>query len=849
MQPLLAEILNHPSDMLALLRKDDLTLVAANKNFENYFAVLGSESQGKAIFQVMGKDVSQEKRLSIARIINQRYFYLDQQLMPGHSLYFNWANTNEESCIVMRVSHPDQELASEQYSRLFQKNPAAIYKSTSAGKIISCNAAFAQLFGYKQTSQLTGRFTQTLYKNPEERLRFMQLLESRGQVLNYELELKRRDNSTAACLENAYIEQTPDGHEQISGILIDISEKNRMAKELSESEARYKILSQVSGESIAFVNDGVITDCNDQFAKLFAYDNTEQIKDQRLSLFLNRQDYSRVLTAIGVSTSHQVEVRTFRHDGQPVFLQIRGSHMHYHSQDTLVLVISDITARKKSEHALEQSVVRFRNLLEHSPTGIIILTNDHIRYVNYAACQLLDIEEEDAVFDRPFVKFIKPEFQEIFQKEIDAIRSGAEVEYREISLLNKRGIEVEVGIKSILTVYENKPSIQISLNSLAERRQLLQEQVRVRLIEEINTVLKTEIEEHKKTQQKLEVQQREAVEQRAKLESIINSTENLMMWTVDSKFRITTMNKNFAMWMQQFYNQELTLGTDIMKVLKNHVDKDFYQGQLQAFEMAFKGKPQQFEFALKNADNQTVWLQAFLNPVYMDKKLEQISCLIFDNTERKQIDRLVRDALKEKEVLLQEVHHRVKNNLQIISSILNLQSGYVKDADTLQILQESQQRIASMSYLHETLYRTADFSKLEFTKYIRTIVSSLVQSYSNNGTRVELLQEFDEVYLGIDQSIPCGLVVNELVSNAMKYAWHGRDKGKLNILLRQKPNNRIEITIADDGVGLPPSFHYAKTGSLGIQLVYTLVEQLDAKLDVKTNSKGTTFKMAFNRVS
>jgi two-component sensor histidine kinase len=275
---------------------------------------------------------------------------------------------------------------------------------------------------------------------------------------------------------------------------------------------------------------------------------------------------------------------------------------------------------------------------------------------------------------------------------------------------------------------------------------------------------------------------------------------------------------------------------------------DYYQGQLSAIDNAIKGRPQQFEFALLNTNNESIWMQAFLNPVYQGEELTGISCVMFDNTERRAVDRRVRDSLKEKEVLLQEVHHRVKNNLQVISSILSLQSSYVSDESTLRILQESQERIKAMSFIHETLYRTADFSKLEFTDYLKTIASNLVQSYRTADTLIQFEPILDTIYLNLDQSIPCGLIVNELMSNALKYAFKGRETGRLQLKLTQS-GEEIELVVSDDGVGLGDHFKYEKHDSLGIQLVYSLVEQLDGEMQVTSSAAtGTAFQLRFKRL-
>jgi two-component sensor histidine kinase len=204
-------------------------------------------------------------------------------------------------------------------------------------------------------------------------------------------------------------------------------------------------------------------------------------------------------------------------------------------------------------------------------------------------------------------------------------------------------------------------------------------------------------------------------------------------------------------------------------------------------------------------------------------------------------------ALKEKEILLQEVHHRVKNNLQVISSLMSLQKSFLKDPTLIQVLEESQSRIATMSYIHESLYRHTDFSSISFAEYLQRLSTNLIHSYSTPGCDVTLQSSFEDVYLTLDQAIPSGLIVNELVSNALKYAFKGRKKGV--VLLRvAKKDNMIEIEVRDDGVGLPEDLNLKNNKSLGLYLIQALVEQLEAELVVestKEGRKGSSFLISF----
>ena len=203
------------------------------------------------------------------------------------------------------------------------------------------------------------------------------------------------------------------------------------------------------------------------------------------------------------------------------------------------------------------------------------------------------------------------------------------------------------------------------------------------------------------------------------------------------------------------------------------------------------------------------------------------------------------ESVKEKEVLLKEVHHRVKNNLQVINSILNLQSSYVEDEETLQIIIESQNRIRSMSYIHESLYQTKDFSSISFDNYISNLIQNLVHSYQIHAEKTKLLLEVDKVELALDQAIPCGLILNELITNSLKYAYPEGQAGEIKIVVKEI-GGKVNISVQDFGIGLPENFKIEQSDSLGLSLVDTLIDQLDGELILKRES-GTEFLIIFEK--
>lgn len=204
----------------------------------------------------------------------------------------------------------------------------------------------------------------------------------------------------------------------------------------------------------------------------------------------------------------------------------------------------------------------------------------------------------------------------------------------------------------------------------------------------------------------------------------------------------------------------------------------------------------------------------------------------------------IESSLKEKEVLLKEIHHRVKNNLQIISSLLNLQSGYIKDKDSIEIFKESQNRVRSMALIHEKLYQSKDMSQIDFSEYVSELVSNLFSSYSLNSALITLHQNINDILLEIDIAINLGLIINELVSNAFKHAFPEGRKGNLYISIK-KDEHKYELIIEDDGIGFSSEIDFRKTESLGLQLIITLVEQIGGEIFLFSDN-GTKFVIKFN---
>ena len=254
------------------------------------------------------------------------------------------------------------------------------------------------------------------------------------------------------------------------------------------------------------------------------------------------------------------------------------------------------------------------------------------------------------------------------------------------------------------------------------------------------------------------------------------------------------------------------------------------------------------EFRWRHRNGRYLWAAGSIFPIYESAEDEQIhnvsmvQVVAQDITERKEAEEQIHASLEEKEVLLKEIHHRVKNNLQIISSLLHLQSARLDDESLIDAFQDSQHRIRSMALIHEELYKSADLARIDFRAYATRLVDNLIDSFGVSG-HIATTFDMDTSLLTIDRAIPMGLIVNELVSNALKYAFPADRRGTVRVELRfGESGDSFSLSVVDDGIGVPDDLDLESPETLGLRLVSSLVGQLKARL-VLDRSHGTAFRV------
>jgi two-component sensor histidine kinase/HAMP domain-containing protein len=290
--------------------------------------------------------------------------------------------------------------------------------------------------------------------------------------------------------------------------------------------------------------------------------------------------------------------------------------------------------------------------------------------------------------------------------------------------------------------------------------------------------------------------------------------------------------------------------SNIVKVTNKIIEGDFTQRVevISRDEVGFLAKSfNKMVERIENGNSEMDKINKELEIRVKDRTLElekALKSLQAENTERKKAEIEISKSLHEKEVLLKEIHHRVKNNLQIVSSLFFFQSKQISDPKMLDLFRDGQNRVKSMALIHEKLYQSGDLANIDFKEYIKKLANFLLQSYGVNQSKIKFKNNVHDVHLGVDTAVPCGLIINELVSNSLKHGLKDSDSGEIRIDMGYNENNKLILKISDNGSGIPKDFNLEKSESLGLRLVHNLTTQLNGEIKF-FNNNGTMIKLVF----
>ncbi|MBU2515377.1 PAS domain S-box protein [bacterium] len=348
-----------------------------------------------------------------------------------------------------------------------------------------------------------------------------------------------------------------------------------------------------------------------------------------------------------------------------------------------------------------------------------------------------------------------------------------------------------------------------------------------------------EIKEHKQAKQELK-------ESEEKYRELVQSSNSVIM-KFDPEFKITFINR-FA---RDFfgYSENEIIGKSMIGTVvpeSESTGRDLKKVMEKVFDNPKAYADNENENLRKSGER--VWVAWRNKGIYDNNgRFSGMLCMGYDITKRKQAEDQIKGALQEKETLLREIHHRVKNNMQVINSLLKLQSNYIEDPQAKSILKDCQSRVYAMSAIHETLHGSEKLSEINLKSYLSKITKTIFQTYLPDQSRVKLSCDIKNSPISINQASPLGLIINELLSNALKYAFPDDRAGEITVRMQKPENNKLELCVSDNGVGISKDIDWKNTRSLGLRLVRTLVEdQLEGSINMK-NENGTQFIINFNK--
>ncbi len=501
------------------------------------------------------------------------------------------------------------------------------------------------------------------------------------------------------------------------------------------------------------------------------------------------------------------ETIRLRKDGKQIDVSINISPIfdNYGNLVGVSAITRDITQSKKSELDLKESEEKFREVFNNANDAMFLHKLEdgepgNFFEVNDVACQTLGYSRNELLNMSPM--------------DIDAPETIAQIP-----------LVMENLLKAGKTTFE---AVQVTKDG-----ELLSVEVNAHIFtirgEEYILSISRDIRERKKAENALK-------ESEIKYRNIFENVQDIFYQT-DILGNIIEISPSVERY--SGYNPAELIGKPVETVYSNPEDRKNLlkkiekTGEVFGYELKLKTKSRELLYVSVNAH---FLFDSSKNPIGIEGSLRDI-------TERKNIEIQLKNSIKEKEMLLKEIHHRVKNNLMIISSLLNLQSRQIKDKASKDIFKESQNRARSMALIHERLYQSTDLKRIDFGDYIGSLSKELFHTYAGDLGHIELKVNVDDIFLDINTAIPLGLIVNELITNSLKHAFPEGKMGEINIDFHPQ-DDHFEFSVKDNGIGFPKDLDFHNTNSLGMQMVTSLTDQIDGEIELN-RSQGTEFKITF----
>lgn len=608
----------------------------------------------------------------------------------------------------------------------------------------------------------------------------------------------------------------PGDRTGVGGFIHDVTESRLAAEALRLSEEKYRTIFEESFDGLFITSpEGRILDMNKRGIAMFGYETKEEVLNLDLvrDVYAHPPDRQRILTLVNTQGVAEYDVEVKRKD---------GTHLITHCALTAVKdetgrigsyrgIIRDITASKRAEEALIASELRLRRAITDAPFPIMLHAEDGtVLHLSNVWCEITGYDRQEIATIADWTRLAYREARSTVQSGIDALYELKRHKPEGDFVVHTKGGDIRTWS------FSSAP-----LGRLPDGR-------RVVISMAMDVTERRNAEEALRASQQL-------------IEGIINAIPVRVFWK-DRNLVYLGCNSAFALD-AGFSDPRDIVGKDDTQLVWREQAEAYQADDREVIE---SGDPKLLiEESQTNSEGQEVTLLTNKLPLRdAQGKIYGVLGTYVDITGRKRAEKVLRTSLQEKEALLKEVHHRVKNNLQVITSLLRLESGRSEDHNTKTVLRDMQGRIRSMALLHETLYRSGTFARIDLANYLRQLATQLFRAHNTHPAGIRLNLDLALVEVDIDQAIPCALLVNELLTNALKHAFPAGRSGEVWVRLQPEEEGWVRLQISDNGVGLPPGFSVQNTKSLGLHLATDLSRQLQGELAIAAGP-GAGFAVRF----
>lgn len=635
--------------------------------------------------------------------------------------------------------------------------------------------------------------------------------ENSKSYFSVELEHTTKDGEKIFCTwHNATIFDQAGHLVSIYSMVDDITEKKLAAEQLRESEERFRVLTDASLVGIFMVQNRLVRYVNPRFCEICGYTKEDLVNQTDPLSLIHTEDQQKLLRLRRMWDSSEIDsfevnVRAYTKQKKIINIKVYGSKIMMHDKPAMIGVVVDQTKEVEATQKYKTSVESYKVLFDSIGDAIYIQDENGVFLeVNKSVEQMYGYTKSEILGQTP--AFLSAPGKVDLDKAQQLIKKAFDGQPQRFEWWGRRK-NGEIFPKEI----HLNPGTYFGKNVVIAIARDISEQY----------------------------EQQKVLKQNELLFRQLFQNAPIGIALLDEQKEVQMINSGFEEIFGYTYEEIKGLAIDSIIAPDERFDE--------ASNLSESTEPFELTSTRMNKDGKNLDVLIYGVPVVMDGRTIAIYGIYVDITDRIEAEEKIRYSLKEKEVLLSEIHHRVKNNLAVITGLLELQSHSTDNSDVRKVLKDSQMRINSMALIHEKLYQNETLSQIEFDIYIKELIEVIQKSHSTTQRPVSLDFDVDNIQLTITQAIPCGLLLNEIVTNSFKHAFQGLNGKKpvISVSLKEK-DRKIELVISDNGPGLPAKFEELGKMSLGLTLINTLKKQIEAEMDVQIGD-GTTYSFTFEK--